>query len=146
VRTREWEKRAHESEEKRGTRKREAVESIVQRKRAGTDGGLRRARGRRESRRRRGTKNGFENTYAAAVVEAGRSWQALIRHLMLEGGVPGAPRPAGRLSLSVALRGPAVLPGSTFISLSFLSSPGTRRLSHHRQKDRYCFWDRRSGR
>jgi len=36
-------------------------------------------------------------------VEAGRSWPALIRHLMLEGGVPGAPRPAGRLSLSVAL-------------------------------------------
>ncbi|KYM84447.1 Protein gooseberry-neuro [Atta colombica] len=59
-------------------------------------------RGRQESRRRGGTRNGFENTYAAAVVEAGRSWPALIRHLMLEGGVPGAPRPAGRLSLLVA--------------------------------------------
>lgn len=55
-----------------------------------------------ESRRRGGTRNGFENTYAAAVVEAGRSWPALIRHLMLEGGVPGAPRAAGRLSLLVA--------------------------------------------
>lgn len=60
-------------------------------------------RGRRESRRRRGgTRNGFENTYAVAVVEAGRSWPALIRHLMLEGGVPGAPRPVRRLSLLVA--------------------------------------------
>ena len=73
-------------------------------------------RGRQESRRRGGTRNGFENTYAAAVVEAGRSWPALIRHLMLEGGVPGAPRPAGRLSLLVA---PVVqLPCRVYVYLS----------------------------
>lgn len=75
-----------------------------------------RTRGRRESRRRRGgTRNGFENTYAVAVVEAGRSWPALIRHLMLEGGVPGAPRPARRLSLLVA---PVVHPPRPGLRLS----------------------------
>lgn len=70
-----------------------------------------------------------------------RSWPALIRHLMLEGGVPG-PRGSGRVPLSLSLsprrtRDPGYLvrPGS--VSLSFLSSP--RRLGHHRQKDRYCF-------
>lgn len=77
------------------------------------DGGFTKSetRRRRERIHRGETRNGFENTYAVAVVEAGRSWPALIRHLMLEGGVPGAPRPARRLSLLVAPRGPAVLPG-----------------------------------
>lgn len=82
------------------------------------------------------TKNGFENTYAAAVVGAGRSCPALIRHLMLEGGVPGPEAPRAPLSSSLPGLGCLVEPRPVFL---FLSSPRTRRLGHHRQKDRYCF-------
>lgn len=116
MKAREQEKRALGSEEKRTSKREREKEGrgIAEKHHSKKESRYGRAdyegregettRGRQESRPRRrgGTRNGFENTYAAAVVEAGRSWPALIRHLMLEGGVPGAPRPAGRLSFLVA--------------------------------------------
>lgn len=69
----------------------------------------------------RRTRNGFENTYAVAVVEAGRSWPALIRHLMLEGGVPGPE--ARRARLSSSHPGPGRLVGPTSISLFPVIAP-----------------------
>lgn len=101
--------RRRESEEKR-TREREKERGGGRKHRSKKESGHGRRiyegrddeRTTREPSQRGGTRNGFENTYAVAVVEAGRSWSALIRHLMLEGGVPGAPRPARRLSLLVA--------------------------------------------
>lgn len=106
------------------SRDREAAENTVRRKRALEDGETEEGSGGRERGEpcvERRTRNGFENTYAVAVVEAGRSWPALIRHLMLEGGVPGPE--ARRARLSSSHPGPGRLIGPTSISLFPVIAP-----------------------